>query len=144
MIPGLDVAVVAVLAPIVSRTAQEAVRTLGEVAYEKAKGLLEKLKARFTGPAKENLEVASGQSDLQRLKEDVRAAFAADPQFESDIAQTVEQIGPQITVILDTEDAKKVLGGRANEFLEGRLNVNIKAKNADEVTGFDLGTIGRR
>ncbi len=73
----ITAAVITVLAPYVKDAGRELVKTVGEISVEKAKGLLEWLKDRFTGDP-------AALKDLSR--------FETDPdKFEAGLQSTIEE-----------------------------------------------------
>jgi hypothetical protein len=140
----IGTAVVTILSPYVADAGKELVKAAGEVALEKARGLMTWLKQQFAGDP-----VAA--SDLSRFEQEptvfapslqktIQKKVAEDPAFSAAITDRVTELGPIITVIQKFNDARDMTGidGAVHS---GKVSVTQEGSTAANVTGIK-GTIG--
>jgi hypothetical protein len=137
--------VVSILTPYVADAGKELVKTAGEAGLEKIKGLLHWLKGKFAGDP-----VAT--SDLSRFEKDPTAFAPAlqatvvskvkdDPAFAAEIGQRVKELGPIITIIQNYENAKNLVGLKADRVTSGKVSITQTGKIIDGGTGAEIKTI---
>jgi hypothetical protein len=140
----IGTAVITILSPYAADAGKELVKAAGEVALEKAKGLMTWLKQQFAGDS-----VAS--SDLSRFEQNpkvfapslqatIEKKATDDPAFSAAIAERVKELAPIITVIQEFSDARDMTGVDG-AVRSGEVSVTQKGTKASNVTGVK-GTIG--
>lgn len=138
--------VLTVLMPYVAKGAKEFISMAGEVGYEKAKGLFEKLKAKWAGDKEVTSTLENFEAKPERYKpvlEDImHEKLAKDPELAGELAKMLQEMGPTLTIIQEMDEAKGVTGLAAGEVNSGNVNVTQKIKKAEDVTGAKIDRIG--
>jgi hypothetical protein len=139
-------AALTILAPYVKDAGRELVKTVGEVALEKAKGLLGWLKERFAGDpvAAKDLSRFEGDPDKfeSGLQSTIEEKAQADPAFSAELKRRIDEIGPQIAVFQRIKDSKNVVGVDADTVDSGKVTVTQDAERVDNMTGVRAKKIG--
>ena len=138
--------VLTVLMPYVAKGAKEFISMAGEAGYEKAKGLFEKLKAKWSGDKEVTSTLENFEAKPERYKpvlEDImHEKLAKDPELAGELAKMLQEMGPTLTIIQEMDEAKGVTGLAAGEVNSGNVNVTQKIKKAEDVTGAKIDRIG--
>lgn len=139
-------AVLAGLTTFVTTSTQDLLKALGSATAENVRKLFSSLKDRWSkDPA------AAG--DLERFADDpklyapvvqarLEQLLSSDPEFRAELAQLVDDIGPQLTVVQRMAEAHGVTGLEADDFRRGRASVEQDIEKATDVTGAKFKTIG--
>jgi hypothetical protein len=145
-IATLAATVMGILMPWAMKGAKEFVDAAGEVAYDKTKALVARLKARWSGD-KEAVAVIEGfekkPERYQPVLEDVlKEKLAADKALAAELEDLLKELGPQLKIIQKMTWAENVVGLDAGEFNKGKAEVEQNIETAKNVTGAKLNRIG--
>jgi hypothetical protein len=139
-------AAVTVLSPYIKDVGHELVKTVGELAVDKAKGLLAWLKERFVGDPTAMKDLSRFETDPDRfeagLQSTIKEKAEAEPDFAVQLKKRIDEIGPQITVFQRIKDGKNVIGVDAEVIHSGKTTVTQEADKVDNMTGVRVKTIG--
>jgi hypothetical protein len=139
-------AAVTLLSPYVKDAGSELVKTVGEVALEKAKGLLTWLKDRFAGDPVAVKDLSRFEGDPDRFEAGLQSTIEekahADPAFAAELKRRIDEVGPEITVFQKIKDGKTVVGVDADAIHSGKTAVTQEADGVDNLTGVRAKTIG--
>jgi hypothetical protein len=145
----LATAVVTILAPYAAKTAKEFVETLGETAYERAKGLMQLLKLRWGGkPEDEEASVVLEQFEKKPdryepvLREVLEEKVASDPELAEDLARQVRELGPVLEIVQRMRNAEGVTGLEAKEIKSGKTAISQDIEGGRDITGAKIDRIG--
>jgi hypothetical protein len=132
-------ATLTILSPYVKDAGRELVKTVGEVALEKAKGLLGWLKDRFAGDPVAAKDLSRFEGDPEKfepgLKSTIEEKAQADPAFAAELKRRIDEFGPQIVVFQRIKDSKNVAGLDADTIHSGKITVTQDAERVDNLTG---------
>lgn len=138
--------VLTVLMPYVAKGAKEFISIAGEAGYEKAKGLFEKLKAKWSGDPEVTSTIEHFEAKPERYKpvlEDImHEKLLQDPDFADELSKILKDMGPTLNIIQEMDEAKGVTGLAAGEVNSGNVSVTQKIKKAEDVTGAKIDRIG--
>src|SRR5262245_13867992 len=138
--------VVTILAPFAKDAGKELVKTVGEIAVNKAKDLLAWLKHRFENDPSASKDLSRFEADPDKfesgLKATVEEAAAQDPSFAAELKQRIDEIGPVITVFQKIKKGEDVTGIDAEAVRTGKLSVTQEADEVKKMTGVRAKTIG--
>ena len=138
--------VVAVLAPYVAVGAQEFARNVGKEAYEKAKGMLAVLKAKWTGDEEATDALTRFEEKPERyapvLEDVLKEKLAEDKELAAVLSTLLNEMGPSLEVVQKMEEGRRVTGLEAEEMAEGRATVNQDIGTGEDVTGARIRHIG--
>ena len=138
--------VLTVLMPYVAKGAKEFISVVGEVGYEKAKGLMEKLKSKWSGDKEVTSTLENFEAKPERYKpvlEDImHEKLAKDPELANELSKMLQEMGPTLTIIQEMDEARGVTGLAAGEVNSGNVSVTQKIKKAEDVTGAKIDRIG--
>ncbi|HWC76658.1 MAG TPA: hypothetical protein VG778_04310 [Blastocatellia bacterium] len=138
--------VLAILMPYVAKGAKEFINIAGEAGYEKAKGMLQKIKAKWSGDQEVSSTIERFEEKPERYKpvlEDIlKEKLAQDPEMASQLAALLKEMGPTLHIIQEMEEGKGVTGLAAGEVQSGKVTVDQKIKKAEDVTGAKIDRIG--
>lgn len=144
---GLATKVVGILSPYLEKSAEEFAKAAGQAAYDKSKSLLEILKKKFLGDKEATETLTNFQQKPERYKlvlEDIlKEKISSDKAFADELQKHLEDIGPQLDVIIKMEDAEKATGINADEMTEGKAKVDMDIKKGKDVIGVRVGRIGK-
>ncbi len=136
--------VVTILGPYVSKVGEALIKTVGEVAVDKASNLLGWLKEKFEGDPAATKDLTRFEKDPKSyevaLRSTIQEKAKADPGFAQEAERRIAEIGPTITVFQDIVEGRLIVGTEG-DVKAGRVSVNQKVKKGDEITGFK-GKIG--
>jgi hypothetical protein len=139
-------AALAGLTAFVTTSTEDLLKALGSVTAEKVRKLFGALTARWS-------KDPTAAGDLERFADDPRLyapviqarleqLLSSDPEFRAELAQLIDDIGPQLTVVQRMAEARGVTGLEADEFRRGRVSVEQVIEKATDVTGAKFKTIG--
>ena len=139
-------AALTVLSPYVKHAGEALVKTVGEVALEKAKGLLGWLKSRFAGDPVATKDLSRFEADPDKfesgLKSTIEEKAQTDPAFAAELKKRLDEIGPQIVVFQKIKDGKLAVGVEADRIQSGKVSVTQDNENVDTSIGVRSKTIG--
>ena len=139
-------AAITVLAPYVKDAARELVKTVGELAVEKAKGLLSWLKERLAGDPAAAKDLSRFETDPDKFEAGLQSTLEekaqAEPDFAAELKKRIDEIGPQITVFQRIKDGKNVIGVDAEAIHSGKTIVTQEADKVESMTGIRVKRIG--
>ena len=148
----LAAAAVAALTPHVKGVVEDFAGAAGEIAREKAKALLQRLKEKFSGDGYmagtlDRFENADKPEEYaEQVEKLVIEAAEQDAEFASDVQGLVEEIeaaGPTIKVVQKIKEAKIALAAEVGEMTSGALDVEQDLGKVDEGTAVKIGKIGK-
>jgi predicted component of type VI protein secretion system len=138
--------VMTVLMPYAAMGAQEFVKSAGKEAYEKAKSLLGTLKARWAGDKEAADTLARFEEKPERyqpvLEDVLEEKIAQDRKLAAELAALLEEMGPDLEVIQQMEEGRRVTGLEAEQMSGGRARVRQDIGRGEDVTGARIGRIG--
>ena len=138
--------VVAVLAPYVVVGAQEFARNVGKDAYEKAKGMLAALRAKWAGDEEATDALTRFEEKPERyapvLEDVLREKLAEDKELAMVLSTLLSEMGPSLEVVQKMDEGRRVTGIEAEEMAGGRATVNQDIGTGEDVTGARIGRIG--
>lgn len=143
---SLAVKVVDVLVPYVTIGAKEFVRTAGKDAYEKAKGLFETLKMRWSedkeaSEALEKFEKKPGR--YQPVIEDVlKEKLDNETGLADELQKILNNMGPEIEIIQKMAVAEGIVGLETDEMVSGKVKVEQEFNEGKDVIGARIKRIG--
>jgi hypothetical protein len=135
--------IVTILGPYVSQVGEALIKTVGEVAVDKASNLLGWLKEKFEGDPAATKDLTRFEKDPKSYEVALKSTIqekAADPGFAQEAERRITEIGPAITVFQDIVEGRLIVGVEG-DIKAGRVSVNQKVQKADEVKGIK-GNIG--
>jgi vacuolar-type H+-ATPase subunit I/STV1 len=142
----LVTSVMAVLMPYVAKGAEEFARVAGEAAYNKAKSLLDTLKARLSGDKEATDSLTRFEEKPERYQpvvEDIlKEKLAEDQALAEELKKLLKEMGPELEIIQKMRVGKKVVGLEADEIAGGQAKVTQEIDEAEDVTGAKFGRIG--
>lgn len=143
---SLSSAVVAVLAPFLSKGAEEFTKAAGKSAGEAVSAMLGKLKSRWLGDAeaKGTLDAFEQKPERHRatLNEVLAERLASDGELKQSLTGMLDSLGPQLQVIQKMDRGTDVTGVKAAELNAGRVEVSQTIKQGERIVGADIGKIG--
>jgi len=138
--------VIAILTPYVTKGAKELIETVGEVAYDHAKKLLNTLKARWSGDpvASDSLARFEKKPEVHApaLQEIVEERLANDAQLREEISQTVKDIGPKLNILVKMTKGQGVTALDAENVTRGDVNVTVDIGDGTNITGAKIKNLG--
>lgn len=138
-------AALTILTPYVKDAGRELVKTVGEIALDKAKGLMGWLKERFAGDPVAAKDLSRFEADPNTFEPSLRATISekaqTDPAFGAELKKRIDDIGPLITVFQRIKEGKNVTAVEAKKIGSGTVTAtqeidkgeNIKGVQADEI-----------
>ncbi len=146
VIAGLAANVVAVLAPYAAVGAQEFAKSVGKEAYEKAKGMLAVLKAKWIADEEATDALSRFEEKPERyapvLEDVLREKLAEDKELAAGLSMLLNEMGPSLKVVQRMEEGRRVMGLEAEEMTEGRATVRQDIGRGEDVTGARIRHIG--
>ncbi|MDQ5819475.1 MAG: hypothetical protein M3334_14055 [Actinomycetota bacterium] len=146
VIAGLAANVVAVLAPYAALGAQEFAKSVGKGAYEKAKGMLAVLKAKWTADEEAADALTRFEEKPERyapvLEDVLREKLAEDKELAAVLSMLLNEMGPSLKVVQQMEEGRRVMGIEAEEMTEGGATVRQDIGRGEDVTGARIRHIG--
>ena len=138
--------VVAVLAPYAAVGAQEFARNVGKEAYEKAKGMLATLRAKWAGDEEATDALTRFEEKPERyapvLEDVLKEKLAEDKELAMVLSTLLSEMGPSLEVVQRMEEGRRVTGLQAEEMVGGRATVNQDIGMGEDVTGARIRRIG--
>jgi hypothetical protein len=139
-------AALTILSPYLKDAGRELVKTVGEVALEKAKGLLGWLNDRFAGDPIATKDLSRFEGDPDKFESGLQSTIEekaqADLAFATELKKRIDEFGPQIVVFQRIKDSKNVVGLDADTVRSGKIGVTQDAEQVDNMTGVRAKTIG--
>src|SRR3712207_5739232 len=118
--------VVAVLAPYVAVGAQEFAKSVGKEAYEKAKGMLAALRAKWTGDQEATDALTRFEEKPERyapvLEDGLNEKLAEDKELAAVLSTLLNEMGPSLEVVQQMEEGRRVMGLEAEEMAWGKAS----------------------
>jgi hypothetical protein len=138
--------VVAVLAPYVAVGAQEFAKSVGKEAYEKAKGMLAALRAKWTGDKEATDALTRFEEKPERyapvLEDVLREKLAEDKELAAVLSTLLNEMGPSLEVVQQMKEGRRVTGLEAEEMAGGKATVRQDIGTGEDVTGARIRRIG--
>ena len=138
--------VLTVLTPYLVKGAKEFVSVAGDVACEKASGMLQKLKQRWAGDKEASTSLEQFEQKPERYKpviEDIlKEKLTNDESLSRELSTMLQDMGPTLEIIQKMDEGRNVTGVEAKELNKGRVGVTQEIKKADGVTGAKIDRIG--
>ena len=139
VIAGLAANVVAVLAPYAAMGAQEFAKSVGKGAYEKAKGMLAILRAKWTADEEATDALTRFEEKPERyapvLEDVLKEKLVEDEELAAVLSTLLNEMGPSLEVVQKMEEGRRVIGLEAEEMAGGRATVNQDIGTGEDVTG---------
>lgn len=146
VVASLAANVVAVLAPYVALGAQEFVKSAGQEAYEKAKGMITALKARWAKDEEATDALRRFEEKPERyapvLEDVLKEKLAGDEELAAALSVLLNEMGPSLEIVQKMEEGRRVTGLAAEEMTGGRARVSQDIDRGEDVTGARIGRIG--
>jgi hypothetical protein len=122
---------------------------VGDVAYQRAKALMDTLKERWAGRT-EHKEASDALGNFEKkperyapvLQDVLEEKIAADPDLAGELTRRTQELGPFIEIIQRLENAEGVTGLEAKEMTGGKASINQEIKGSRNVTGAKIDRIG--
>jgi len=138
--------VMGVLMPYVVKGAEEFARLAGEAAYNKARHLLDTLKAKLAG----DKEAIDGLTRLeekperyQPVVEDIlKEKLSQDKDLAAELERLLKEMGPDLEIIQKIKVGEKVTGLEADEMVGGKAKVTQEIEEGKDVTGAKIKRMG--
>jgi hypothetical protein len=138
--------VMSVLMPYVTRGAKEFAAAAGEVAYQKAKGLLETLKKRWAGDQEAADAIERFEQKPERyepvLKDLLTEKLAADKSLAEEIQNRLKDLAPEVAVIQRLKDVDTATGLEVSEMSGGKASVTQDVERGRNIVGSRIKTLG--
>jgi hypothetical protein len=135
-----------ILTPFAKDAGKELVKTVGEIAADKAKDLFAWLKQRFAGDPVAAKDMSRFQAEPDKfqpsLESTIKEKAEQDPEFAAELKKRIDDFGSVITVFQDIKDGKNVIGVDADK-VSGKVNVTQKIGKGDDVTGVRISELRR-
>lgn len=142
----LATAALTILSPFAKDAGKELVKTVGEIGFEKAKGLFAWLKQKFSSDPSASKDFSRFETDPDTFEPSLKATIQEkaeqDPEFAAELQKRIDEIGPMITVFQEIKKGKNVIGVEADEVHSGRVEVTQKADDVEGMTGVRVKKIG--
>ena len=142
----LATAALTILSPYAKDTGKELVKTIGEIGFEKAKGLFTWLKQKFSGDPSASKDFSRFEADPDTfepsLKATIKEKVEQDPDFAVELQKRIDEMGPMITVFQEIKKGKNVIGVDADEIHSGKVGVTQKADDVEGMTAVRVKKIG--
>ncbi len=142
----LATAALTILTPFAKNAGEELVKTVGQIGFDKAKGLFTWLKQRFAGDPSASKDLSRFETDPDKFEPGLGATIKEkveqDPEFAAELKKRIDEIGPTLTVFQDIKKGKKIVGVDADEIRSGKVGVTQKADDVEDLTGVRAKRIG--
>lgn len=142
----LATAALTILTPFAKDIAKDLVKTVGETAVEKAKGLMTWLKQKLVGDESASKDLSRFEADPDKFEPSLEATIKEkveqDPEFAAELKKRIDEIGPTITVFQQIKKGKKVVGVDAEEVRSGKVGVTQMADEVEDLTAVHAKKIG--
>jgi len=148
--------IVAILTPFIKKGVEEFINEIEDSmtsdlvragAY-KIKGLLDKLKEKFTGDSEaiDTLRYFENKPDCYNsiLKDILKEKFDQDKDFMMELDRIVKDISqsiPRVNVIIEMTEGEDVTGLKAKQMRSGSTNINMKIEKGKKITGANIENI---
>ncbi len=142
----LATAALTILSPYAKDAGKELVKTVGEIGFEKAKGLFTWLKQKFSGDPSASKDFSRFERDPDTfepgLKATIKEKVEQDSDFAAELQKRIDEIGPVITAFQEIKKGKNVIGVDADEIHSGKVGVTQKADDVEGMTAVRVKKIG--
>lgn len=142
----LATAALTILSPFAKDAGKELVKTVGEIGFDKAKGLFAWLKQKFSSDPSASKDFSRFEADPDTfepsLKATIKEKVEQNPEFAAELQKRIDEIGPMITVFQEIKKGKNVIGVEADEIHSGKVGVTQKADDVEGMTGVRVKKIG--
>jgi hypothetical protein len=146
IVPEIVGGVLSVLLPYVIKGAEKFAEEAGKDAYAKAKSLFATLKAKWSGDP----EAAKALEDFEQkparyqpvLRSILEEKLAGDEGLRDELARRLQEMKPYLHVIQEMKVGKGVIGADFGEVASGKVDVEQKIEQAENVTGIKANKVG--
>lgn len=143
----LAASVISILTPYVTKTAKELVETIGQAGYDRAKNLLNTLKARWSSDpvASDSLTRFEKKPEVHApaLQEIVEEKLNSDRQLHEQVSQTVKDMGPNLDILVKMTKGEDVIGLDAENVNRGDVKVTVDIGEGKNIKGATIKNVGR-
>jgi hypothetical protein len=138
--------VIIVLAPFVSKSADEFAGRVGGAAYEKAKAILSTLKQKWSKDEDATTTLALFEKKperYQRALEDILGEnLSQDEDLKAKLTHILEDMGPTIEVLIQMDEAENVKAGKFGDVKRGHITHTVEIKKGKDIEGPAFGSVG--
>lgn len=138
--------VMSLLVPYAASTAQDFINTIGELGYEKAKTLLNKLKAKWSGDTGSSVILEKFENEPEQFKAAMEAILqqklSQDQTLVEELSKMMIEMGPTLEIIQRMDEAENITGLEAQEMSRGKVSIEQDVKKAKNLTGAKIDRIG--
>ena len=142
----LATATLTVLAPYLTKSAEELSKSVGKEIYDQAKALVSYVKGKFSSDDEALMTLNLYEKNPPRhetaLKDILIEAMEKDPKFAEGLSNHLKEIGPYVEVVQKMQKAEDVIGISADEVNSGHVNVDQEIDEAKGVTGATFKRLG--
>jgi hypothetical protein len=135
-----------ILAPFAKDAGKELVKTVGEIGFEKAKGLFGWLKQKFSNDPVATKDLSRFEAEPDKfgpgLESTIKEQAGKDPEFAAELKKRIDEIGPMIAVFQEIQKGKDIVGLDADEVRSGKVAVTQKAGEVERMTGARVKKLG--
>ena len=139
-------AALTILTPYAKDAGRELVKTAGEIALDKAKGLLGWLKERFAGDPVAAKDLSRFEADPNTFEPSLHATIRekaqTDPAFAAELQKRIDEIGPLITVFQRMKEGKNVTAVEARQISSGTITATQEIEKGENIRGVHADKIG--
>jgi hypothetical protein len=138
-------ATVTILTPYVKDAGRELVKTVGQVALDKAKGLLGWLREKFEGDSSASKDLSRFETSPEKFEASLQATLeekAQDPTFAAELKKRIDEIGPQIVVFQRIKEGKNITAIDAETINSGNITATQEGEKIENGTVLRVKTIG--
>ena len=139
----------ALLAPYLKKAAEEFAGEAGKYVQEKAKGLWEKLRAKFEGDPQAEKELDRFEADPEGARSDFEAQVEKkaeeDPSLRDELAQALAEIkrqGPHVKVVQRIKEAEEATALKARKMTRGTVDATQDIDKVKKATAVEIDEIG--
>jgi hypothetical protein len=145
-VTNIATGVMSVLMPYVTRGATEFASAAGEVAYQKAKGLLETLKKRWAGDQEAAAAIQRFEQKPERyepvMKDVLTEKLAADTALAEEVETRLKEMAPELVIIQRLKDVDTATGLEVSEMKGGKASVTQDVERGRNITGASIKSLG--
>ncbi len=139
--------VMTVLMPYVTKGAEEFAKAAGDVAFRKAKGLIDTLRAKLAGDKEASESLTRLEEKPERYKpvvEDVlKEKLSQDTALAAEVERQLKDMAPELEIIQRIKGGEAVTGLEADEVTGGRVKVTQDIEQGKNITGAKIKRLGR-
>ena len=145
-ITNLVSSVMTVLMPYVAKGAEEFARLAGKAAYSKAQNLFRTLKEKLASDeeARDSLSRFEEKPERYRsvLEDILEEKLAEDEDLANELKKLLQSMGPELDIIQKMDVGEAVIGLEAEEMSGGKVKIEQEIKEAKNVTGAKIKSVG--